>query len=41
MQPYLLLTVNDIVAIAAVILALGLTYWLISFKPKSIPQDER
>ena len=30
-----------IVAIAAVILALGLTYWLISYKPKTIQQDER
>jgi uncharacterized membrane protein (DUF373 family) len=30
-----------IVAIAAVILALGLTYWLISYKPQPIKQDER
>jgi len=30
-----------IVAMAAVIVALGLTYWLISYKPKPIPQDER
>ncbi|MCQ8128146.1 phosphate-starvation-inducible PsiE family protein [Methylomonas rivi] len=30
-----------IVAIAAVIVALGLTYWLISYKPKPAPQTER
>jgi len=30
-----------IVAIAAVIIALGLAYWLISYKPKPIPQEER
>lgn len=30
-----------IVAIAAVIVALGLTYWLISYKPKPVSQDER
>jgi uncharacterized membrane protein (DUF373 family) len=30
-----------IVAIGAVILALGLTYWLISYKPQPIKQDER
>ncbi len=30
-----------IIAIAAVILALGLTYWLISYKPQPIKQDER
>lgn len=30
-----------IIAIAAVILALGLTYWLISYKPKPAPQHER
>ena len=29
-----------IFAIAAVILALGLTYWLISYKPKPIQQKE-
>lgn len=32
--PYLL-------AIAAIIVALGLTYWLISYKPKPVTQDER
>jgi len=30
-----------ILAIAAVIVALGLTYWLISYKPKTIQQEER
>ena len=30
-----------IFAIAAVIVALGLTYWLISYKPKPIQQEER
>ncbi|QPK62755.1 phosphate-starvation-inducible PsiE family protein [Methylomonas sp. LL1] len=30
-----------ILAIAAVIVALGLTYWLISYKPKTIQPDER
>lgn len=30
-----------IIAIAAVIAALGLTYWLISYKPKPAPQNER
>ncbi|MGR8930847.1 MAG: phosphate-starvation-inducible PsiE family protein [Gammaproteobacteria bacterium] len=30
-----------IVAIASVIVALGLAYWLISYKPKPISQDER
>ncbi len=30
-----------IIAIAAVILALGLTYWLISYKPQPIKQEER
>ncbi|MGY6274031.1 phosphate-starvation-inducible PsiE family protein [Methylomonas sp. MgM2] len=30
-----------VVAMAAVIVALGMTYWLISFKPKPVFQDER
>lgn len=30
-----------IIAIASVIVALGLTYWLISYKPKPAPQNER
>lgn len=30
-----------VLAIAAVIVALGLTYWLISYKPKPAPQHER
>ncbi|WP_148262031.1 phosphate-starvation-inducible PsiE family protein [Methylomonas methanica] len=30
-----------IIAIAAVIVALGMTYWLISYKPKPAPQNER
>lgn len=30
-----------VIAIACVTLALGLTYWLISYKPKSVPHDER
>ena len=30
-----------VVAMAAVIVALGLTYWLISYKPKPVSQDER
>lgn len=32
---------THITAIAAVILALGLTYWLISYKPQPAKQDER
>ncbi|MDD2758914.1 MAG: phosphate-starvation-inducible PsiE family protein [Methylomonas sp.] len=30
-----------VIAIAAVIVALGLTYWLISYKPKPVTQEER
>jgi len=30
-----------IVAIAAVILALGITYWMISYKPRPVHVDER
>lgn len=30
-----------LIGIAAVIVALGLTYWLISYKPKPVQQDER
>ena len=30
-----------VIAMAAVIVALGLTYWLISYKPKPVTQDER
>jgi uncharacterized membrane protein (DUF373 family) len=30
-----------LIGIAAIILALGLTYWLISYKPKPVQQDER
>ncbi len=30
-----------LIGIAAVALALGLTYWLISYKPKPVQQDER
>ena len=30
-----------VIAMAAVIVALGLTYWLISYKHKSVTQDER
>ncbi|MCK9606562.1 MAG: phosphate-starvation-inducible PsiE family protein [Methylomonas sp.] len=30
-----------VIAMAAVIVALGLTYWLISYKPKPAPQNER
>ena len=30
-----------VIAMAAVIVALGLTYWLISYKPKPVFQDER
>jgi len=30
-----------VIAMAAVIVALGLTYWLISFKPRPVSQDER
>ncbi len=30
-----------VTAIAAVILALGLTYWLISYKPQPVKQEER
>lgn len=42
----IMLDFNDLEAlyifsIAAVIVALGLTYWLISYKPKPVQQDER
>jgi uncharacterized membrane protein (DUF373 family) len=30
-----------LIGIATVILALGLTYWLISYKPQPMKQDER
>lgn len=30
-----------VMAIAAIILTLGLTYWLFSYKPKPVPHDER
>lgn len=30
-----------VIAMAAVIVALGLTYWLISYKPRPVSQDER